>query len=290
MDPDGDSPYFPRELEREIFETAAELYPETIPTLLLVALRVLEWIEPLGYRTFFLAETRSTSQRFRFLQHAIQSKPAHFIRTNIWYLLAGTTFTAGTLNDVLPHCTGIRSLVLFHACPSMLSQLKDTQPRRLAIPIASLFHDQDTRVMDFTLPFFACLTHLDVFEILNDLNSWSSSWTTLGLLPGLTHLAFLELCESALIAEILVTCTKLKVLIGMHSEAPPSWEDMPNIPVDEARFVSMAVSTTDYIMDWEVGTKGGMDFWARADAFVAKRRRGEIEPRSRHWIEDRDEI
>jgi hypothetical protein len=33
----------PPELERLIFETAAELYPETIPNLLLVAVRVLEW-------------------------------------------------------------------------------------------------------------------------------------------------------------------------------------------------------------------------------------------------------
>ncbi|KAJ7131439.1 ubiquitin-related domain-containing protein [Mycena epipterygia] len=36
-------PFFPSDLEREIFETAAELYPDTIPSLLLVSQRVNEW-------------------------------------------------------------------------------------------------------------------------------------------------------------------------------------------------------------------------------------------------------
>lgn len=36
-------PFFPVELEREIFETAALLYPATIPSLLRVARRVLVW-------------------------------------------------------------------------------------------------------------------------------------------------------------------------------------------------------------------------------------------------------
>lgn len=36
-------PVFPMDLEREIFETAALLHPRGIPTLLLVARRVLVW-------------------------------------------------------------------------------------------------------------------------------------------------------------------------------------------------------------------------------------------------------
>jgi hypothetical protein len=37
------SPLLPPELEREVFETVAELYPQTIPDLLLVSHRVHEW-------------------------------------------------------------------------------------------------------------------------------------------------------------------------------------------------------------------------------------------------------
>jgi len=288
MDSDTRPPYLPPDLEREIFETAAELYPETIPNLLLVAARVLQWIEPLGYRTFFLAEHRFESRRFRFLQQAIQSKPAQFIRDNVWYLLAGTSFTGDTLDDVLSHCTGLRSLVLFHAASPMLSHLKDTRPRRLAIPIASLFcNEQDPEIMDFTLPLFASLTHLDVFEVVKN-RTWGFSWSSLGLLPKLTHLAFLELAKPTLVAEVLSTCSKLEVLIGMYDEESTSRRE--NMLEEEVRFVSMVLQTTDYIVDWQIGTQGGMDFWARADAFVAKKRRGEIEPMSRHWIEEGDGI
>jgi hypothetical protein len=37
------SPFFPPELERDIFECAAASHPETIPNLLVVSHRVREW-------------------------------------------------------------------------------------------------------------------------------------------------------------------------------------------------------------------------------------------------------
>jgi hypothetical protein len=37
------SPFFPLELEREIFETAAYFYPEAMFSLVLVSRRVYEW-------------------------------------------------------------------------------------------------------------------------------------------------------------------------------------------------------------------------------------------------------
>jgi hypothetical protein len=33
----------------------------------------------------------------------------------------------------------------------------------------------------------------------------------------------------------------------------------------------------DYKKDWETGARGGDDFWTRAEAFVARKRKGEIE-------------
>ncbi|KAJ7131406.1 hypothetical protein C8R44DRAFT_774790 [Mycena epipterygia] len=51
MNPGNCSPSFPPELEREIFESAAQLYPNTIPNLLLVARRVNEWIERIKCNT-----------------------------------------------------------------------------------------------------------------------------------------------------------------------------------------------------------------------------------------------
>jgi hypothetical protein len=40
----------------------------------------------------------------------------------------------------------------------------------------------------------------------------------------------------------------------------------------------MNVSEDDYVIEWVIGARGGWDFWARADAFIAKRQMGEIEP------------
>ncbi|KAJ7605939.1 hypothetical protein DFH06DRAFT_1348359 [Mycena polygramma] len=61
-------------------------------------------------------------------------------------------------------------------------------------------------------------------------------------------------------------------------------------PIDDARVVYMAVSDAKYEEEWVIGTRGGLDFWARADAFIAKKRRGEIEPSSRCWIVHADGI
>lgn len=173
--------------------------------------------------------------------------------------------------------------MLFNAHPPMLSQLEAARPRRLAISMASLFYEPfpngNDFAMDFTLPLFASLTHLDLFETLDDDDL--SFWSGLALLPVLTHLAFVELHQSNLVNELFSTCRKLEVLISMYSEKVLfeqrilAGDDMDKI---EERFVLMVVTSEDYVVEWQIGTQGGMDFWARADAFVAKKRRGEIEP------------
>ncbi|KAJ6564466.1 hypothetical protein B0H19DRAFT_1258906 [Mycena capillaripes] len=187
MDSDTLHPHFPPELEREIFETAADLHPETIPNLLLVAARVLGWIEPLKYRTFIFAGSPSSCRRLQVLKRAILLKSAQFIHDNVWHLFAGPDFVEASLDDVLPCCTGLTSLVLFRTHITMLSRLH-ARPRRLAMPLESF---------DFTLPMFAALTHLNAFELM-DITSWTSNWKSLGLLPMLTHLAFPALQDPTL--------------------------------------------------------------------------------------------
>jgi hypothetical protein len=152
----------------------------------------------------------------------------------------------------------------------MVSQLEAIRPQRLSAPIASFF-DHDT--VDLTLPLFSSLTHLDAFDSFVA-SSWSD-WSSLALLPVLTHLAFLNLANLGA-DKILAACRKLQVLIGMHevSFVVQTRDDL------DPRFLTMVLSTEDYVVDWKIGVQGGMDFWARADAFVAKTRRGEIEPSS----------
>ncbi|KAJ7255764.1 hypothetical protein C8J57DRAFT_1518054 [Mycena rebaudengoi] len=56
--------------------------------------------------------------------------------------------------------------------------------------------------------------------------------------------------------------------------------------IDDPRFVMIVVMR--YLEDWLVGANGGTDFWVRAELFVAKKRRGEIQPATRCRIEESD--
>ncbi|KAJ7059499.1 hypothetical protein C8F01DRAFT_1370420 [Mycena amicta] len=53
-------PHFPPELEREIFETAAEMHWKDVPDLRLVARRVHEWLEPFLYRNIYLGDSKES--------------------------------------------------------------------------------------------------------------------------------------------------------------------------------------------------------------------------------------
>ncbi|KAJ6462452.1 hypothetical protein C8R45DRAFT_526020 [Mycena sanguinolenta] len=282
-------PFLPPELEREIFEMAAELHPDTISNMLLVAARVLEWIEPLRYRTFTLAHPPSSCHRFRVLQQAIESKPAKFIRDNVWHLFVHSNFPEDTLETFIPLCTGVRSLVIFGPHNRMRSQLETARLQRLAAPIGFLGYrvgEPQSFVPNLTLPMFASLTHLDVFGHPFDTGTGSN----LALLPALTHLASLELSYDVAVA-ILGICYKLQVIINMDPEETTEWPHLSaTVNAWEPRFVGMSLTTEKYASDWEAGLRGGFDFWARADAFVAMRRQGKIEPKSRYWIEDGDGI
>ncbi|KAJ7131416.1 hypothetical protein C8R44DRAFT_850141 [Mycena epipterygia] len=197
----GDSvPFFPPELEREIFESAAELYPDTIPSLLLVSQRVNEWIERIKYNTV-TSSGSAGSCRLSALRRAIQSdlKPASFFHKHVRHLFVDTN--EDCLPQIISACKGIRSLTV-------------------------LFDPSET-------------------------------------------ISFVG-------TELLLTCKKLQVLIRMDSTGYS--DNLPSI--EDVHFVSMVLKDDEYEDDWIIGTKGGMDFWARADAFVAKKRRGEIKPGS----------
>ncbi|KAJ7689297.1 hypothetical protein B0H17DRAFT_1202419 [Mycena rosella] len=278
------SPVLPLDLEREILGTAAELYPETIPNLLLVAHRVQDWIERLKYKTVTSSGVGSSCP-FRALRQAIRSnlKPPDFFHHRVRHLFLGlgTTTIAGELEGTLSICRGIQSLVLFaFAGPSILPSLGAMQLRRLSIDLKALF---GTRPIDTGHLAFTFVTHLDIF---GDTTGQPDLLANLARLPALTHLALFRY-HTAILETELSKNKKLQVLIHMQSVG---YADDHWISIDDTRFVYMMLSDDEYERDWVVGVKGGMDFWARAALFVAKKRRGEIKPSSRCWIEDGDGI
>ncbi|KAJ7019240.1 hypothetical protein C8F04DRAFT_1404407 [Mycena alexandri] len=273
-------PFFPPELERAIFEIVAHLQPAAIPSLLLVSRRVHEWIERVRYQTV-TANGELSSCRFQFLHRVIQSqtKPRDFFADRVQHLFV-EDIAAEELEAVLSVCTGIRFLIIFGFTESSsaptLALLQSLRPHRLHIPLQLVM---DARSSATPHPIFTSLTHLDIFHNPYD------GIDHLASLPALTHLALLRSSSQA--TQILARCSALELLVDMHADEPNPDYLRSN---DDVRFVSIVLSDDEYVTDWVTGTRGGLDFWARGNMFVAKKCRGEIKPSSRCWIEDGDGI
>jgi hypothetical protein len=132
-------------------------------------------------------------------------------------------------------------------------------------------------------PMFALLTHLNLLHLLLELNGPQSAFVA--QLPALTHFAVHSSTIaggefSALAHDILAACKSLRVFVfrPLRTQGGLPVEILPS--TDDVRFVYMDVQNADFEGCWIVQTRGGTDFWARADAFVEKKRRGEIEPGS----------
>ncbi|KAJ6453542.1 hypothetical protein C8R45DRAFT_1112417 [Mycena sanguinolenta] len=275
------SPFFPLELEREIFENTATMHPEAVNNLLLVSHRVREWIERIRYRMVAPPRLLSATCRPRGLLQLIQSssKPASFFRDRVQYLFIEGLFRQD-LDRVLSVCNGIRSLVLFQSCWHVPC-LSGTRARRLALFLDDLYQSKRSP----HLPMFALVTHVDLFDISFRDAIVGDIFAHLTLMPALTHLCMWQGSLGPLaLLDVLARCGGIEALIGQ-----PRALVAPQIP-DDVRFVSMLLSDLDYALDWAIGIQGGLDFWARADAFISKRCRGEIKPSSRYWIEPGDLI
>ncbi|KAJ7488967.1 hypothetical protein FB451DRAFT_1552896 [Mycena latifolia] len=284
----GDSPFLPPELEREIFEIAADLYPETIhtPSLLLVAKRVHEWMSRIRYHTVTSVEYAPACP-FRILRNAIHSnsKPADFFHDRVRHLFVETAMDADEMPRILDGCSGIQTLALANCVgPSILPSLAAMQLRRLSIDLMELFKGIDS--LDLSHPAFIFVTHFESVD-----HHWRSNdfpWSKFALFPALTHLASWQLTRKASVVELLSKCPKLEVLIRMSH---PDYSRHDLLSVDDERFVCLSMSYNRYTTtNWLAGTKGGMDFWVLAEIFVAKKQRGEIQPRSRCWITTGDGI
>ncbi|KAJ6482710.1 hypothetical protein C8R45DRAFT_1075793 [Mycena sanguinolenta] len=294
------APFLPLDLEREIFETAAYFYPKTIYNLLLVSHRVYEWIDGMQYATV-TDEAIEGSCPVDVLLQKIQSesRPASFFHRNVRHLCVtgrrrNWNQDMDVITQVLSACSGIHNLALSvssvgpHAHESLPPSLAALKSRRLTTPVFFLQIDPPT-------PMFAFLTHLHVpFNPLLATTSRDQLHSFLARLPALTHFAMGPVlwnildAGAALAKEILTTCENLHVLVVNMTRTA----DVKLFPaIDDVRFLLFQdARKAEFIRGWVAETKGGVDFWARADAFVAKKKRGEIQPISRCWIEVRDGI
>ncbi|KAJ6598161.1 hypothetical protein DFH09DRAFT_1271973, partial [Mycena vulgaris] len=263
-------PIFPPEIEREIFEVAARLYPKMAPVLLRVAHRVLVWIELILYETLISAGRHSS------FQLALQSKPASFFTKNVRNMLVTTDRDA----DLLPICSSVIDLAIV-STNSVFKIRPHLTAMKLQRLCARLRDYSGAMIIDFTLPHFSSITHLDT-RFTGDIPLAGLSW-----LPALTHLRLSE-TESNALHQILAHCRQLQVLVLIQLPLMSLAPICDELSIADPRFVLM--NMIGWAKDWEVGTQGGKDEWARAELFIAKKRRGEIKPASRCWIETSDNI
>ncbi|KAJ7028844.1 hypothetical protein C8F04DRAFT_1398713 [Mycena alexandri] len=275
------SPVLPLELEREIFEGAAICCPQTIPSLLLVSHRVYEWIEKIKYRTVTPTGDHSTCS-YDTLMRAIQSdsKSPSFFRAHVHHLYIRPYDETDEVQEILHVCTGIQSLALIRSnIPSfLLPTLATLRPQRLWGYFSFLLDKKD-----FGQSMFIFVTHLTLWEISRQPDRDIPVWLSfLAMFPSLTHLKVPSLFKTTLVPHILASSKMLEVLV---KDSSLSGEELYNV---DDRYVTLELRGV--IGQWVMGARGGNDFWARAEAFIAKKRRREIQPDWRYWIEDADGI
>ncbi|KAJ6481425.1 hypothetical protein C8R47DRAFT_1073794 [Mycena vitilis] len=283
-------PVLPPELERDIFEITAVLYPTSILALILVAHRVLEWVQPFLYKTLMVkAGSRPTSAFLRVLQ--TQPQNSSFFRNSVQSLFVHhDPRLASEARLILSSCCSITNFVMITPNPSILPLLENKRLTHFSTSLAPLFENGRT-LQNLVHPIFTQTTHLHLFDPLHTEQDWSA----IVLLPSLTHLCLTSFVHRDQILRVLAQCRRLQVLTNVHINTAPEWpiaDICGRLAIDDPRFVliTLDMSINAYGRDWERGRHGKQDFWAVADAFVAKKRLGQIKPASRCWICDLDEI
>ncbi|KAJ7650480.1 hypothetical protein FB45DRAFT_1017867 [Roridomyces roridus] len=240
----------PPEPEKEIFELAAYCFPGMIPAMLLTAWRVKICRRASTRKNAYLPDDSNLSR--------ISSTTSGVLRHSVRHLYI----------DHLPNrveelhlslCENVHDLWLYLAdYTSVLDLLGSLPLRRLYCCVEDPLHSVTP---DFTHPIFAQLTHLEIFP---GTTPSVSAWAGLALIPNLTHLAFSDHDFVELVPNLLQSFKFLRVVILL---ADPS---------------RIAMSCNNYTRDWHMGALVGLDYWARAEEFIAQRRSRAVERKLVH--------
>ncbi|KAJ7471110.1 hypothetical protein FB451DRAFT_1559579 [Mycena latifolia] len=269
-------PSLPLELEREIFETAAQADGNAIPTLLRVCHRVHTWLERPLYRVLKI----NSDDTLSIVESVFNSRPAGFLQNAVRHVLLYVKPDRSTREqNLLWHCSGITDLFIpGNLDPEFLPALSRMRLQKLALdvpfpPALRLDH-----------PLFSSVTHLDLWTE-SPVESWDR-YSSLASLPVLTHLRFTESMASIWLPRVIAECPKLLVIHIVVDEVEHLRDSFAEIlpAITDQRVV--VTEMPYYAADWIAGARGGDDMWARAGKFLAQKRSGEI-PRTRYFIEDR---
>ncbi|KAJ6456778.1 hypothetical protein C8R47DRAFT_186290 [Mycena vitilis] len=270
-------PFFPAELEREIFETAA-MYHGDIPTLLRVARRVFVWIEPLLYRVVRVWDRNSLHA----LSRAIESKPTDFFKKCVRHLSLELGLPmGGDAVRILGVCTGIVDLALDEhmASPKLLPVMATMSLQMLSVHLDFLFGG----AIELAHPAFTYLTHLDVMDF-GDSAAETLILAQLPALHALTHLALDHDVRPNAMQALLEQCPYLELGLSLWmASEQDDYRSAQHPHIYDVRFVIGYCSGDYYWASWEASALGRPNLWSLGDDFVARKRRGEIEATC-YWL------
>ncbi|KAK7058055.1 hypothetical protein R3P38DRAFT_2681107 [Favolaschia claudopus] len=273
-------PIFPRELEREIFEIAAIGNRQHIPHLLLVCRRVHQWIDPYLYRVVDTSDAM--------LVAAVKAKTDAFLKHTVRHLVVDFHHAEEDLvKALLFGCPDVQTL---HFAPDMhidlLPALDALQLKTLSMWVDNPVSWASGSSM-LERPMFLSITHLELdYDGCSPTEiplTWDD-WSHLASLPALTHLAFSEILARYLLLPTLGRCGRLQTIVAIFVDMEQARAFVEDFPViTDPRMVAIAV--TDLFHDWVRQARGEDDYWGRAEAFIARKRRGDIDA-TRYLLED----
>ncbi|KAJ7151815.1 hypothetical protein C8R43DRAFT_483283 [Mycena crocata] len=289
---------FPPELEREIFEVAALMYPKMIPNLLRVAHRVLLWIEPLLYRTIlipiFEAYDGASSQMLRlgktkppdFFHHAVKDVNLYafqIMRNNKSF------WSNDDLESVLRQCSGAERLLMVAEAraPPMLPMLEEMRPKQVTLILRL-----NNLHLDFSRPLFRNVTHLAIGELERNSSlgepipaQWHH-WQAIFRLPALTHLALGHATPASSVQAMLSAMPRLRVLLIITDSEFAAADFSTNLLPPDDRVVILDFASLHHL-DVLAGTRAIDDIWSWANDFVSRKRGGQIDASS-HYMPPSD--
>ncbi|KAJ7664584.1 hypothetical protein DFH06DRAFT_325532 [Mycena polygramma] len=254
----------PLELERMIFEAAAEQDPKWIPTLLRVCHRVHTWVKPILCTVLIIIDADSP------MLSALDCRPVQAAVRHVFLWTPRWQEDATKVAKLLSHCPNVVNFVIDGPgpmFPELLDLLDQMRLKKLTIQGPPCF---DWGGATLKRPLFRSITHLALHKKWQGYGQTTDNWLTwrrLSSLPGLTHLS-LSADLHDILPNVLAECSRLRVvIIALWGAGARRYCTgfAQNLAVNDPRIVVMALPSDT--RDWECGAWGGTDYWARAEAF-----------------------
>lgn len=234
-------------------------------------------IEPLLYRVLKITYLGDP------LLSIVESKAATFIRNAVRHVYLRHSISMKDANEhLLLICSETVNLFMDRGLDlDLLPVLDKMRLRKLDLTAPQEASEWAQSIL--SRPLFLSITHLSFYQEKIEMerpkpSDWHD-WSQLASLPALTHLALSEELSRDILSQAVVECPGLVLAVTLFwtvDERADATAFAKSLATADPRVVVM-VMESNIIEDWKIGARGSDDFWVRADMFVARKRKGEIQ-------------